>query len=214
MIQLQPELSWALLIIQGIAAIVGAFYFFRLKNSYWRWFCVYLIFIFIQEFFWRYNASIYSITKQAYYALVGIPAQVLFFIWLYGIKSLQNNKLSIGLAAVYLISLLVSDYLMKIDVFNVMNLNFGTILLIVLVVLEFLKQIKTENILKFYEDKMFYINLGVILFYVGTYPFFAFYNIIVSNFPEIWNMYYIYFLLSNCIMYLLFVASLLWGKQK
>ena len=63
------------------------------------------------------------------------------------------------------------------------------------------------------RNKMFYINIGIMLFYVGTLPFFGLYNLIVKE-PEIWNIYYLYFLLSNCLMYLLFTASFIWGKPK
>ncbi|WP_272149004.1 hypothetical protein [Tenacibaculum aiptasiae] len=94
------------------------------------------------------------------------------------------------------------------------NLTVGTILLSFLVVLEFIKQIKNDNILEFNRNKMFYITVGVILFYIGTYPFFAFNDILIKDkYIHIWNMYYIYFLISNYLMYLLFAASFIWGKH-
>ncbi len=83
----------------------------------------------------------------------------------------------------------------------------------ILVFLEFKKQIQNDDILAFPENKMFYINIGIMLFYVGTLPFFSLYHLLLKE-PEIWNIYYLYFLISNCIMYLLFTASFIWGKQK
>jgi hypothetical protein len=89
----------------------------------------------------------------------------------------------------------------------------GALIMLILVSLEFLKQIKNENILMFNQNKMFYINIGIILFYVGNLPFFGLYYPIMKE-PKIWNLYYIYFMISNCIMYFLFAASFIWGKPK
>lgn len=214
MIQYQPELAFALISIQCVAALVGIYYYFKLKESHWKWFCLYLIFIFIQEFFWRFEHPFLPFSKITYYAFFGIPIQYLFFIWLYALKSLKKPNLTIIFCVIYLMALVVEALLKKISVFYSISLNIGNILLLILVVLEFLKQIRNENILKFYENKMFYVNLGVILFYVGTFPFFAFYYDLYKFHKEIWNVYYVYFLIANCLMYLLFIASFIWGKQK
>ena len=79
--------------------------------------------------------------------------------------------------------------------------------------MEFFKQIKNDDILEFSKNKMFYINIGLVLFYVGTLPFFGLYKLLIKEI-EIWNGYYLYFMVSNCIMYLLFAASFIWGKVK
>lgn len=214
MLEYQPELSKVLLVIEFLAALVSFFYLFRLKNSYWKWFAVYLIVIFIQEFFWYFNISIVNISKQAYYAFLGIPIQYLFFYWLFALKSLKNKKMFIICCTLYLLSIIVEALLEKIHVVYSISINIGTIILIFLVVLEFMKQIKNDNILNFRENRMFYVNFGIILFYVATYPFIAFYKMLANQYVEIWNGYYLYFMISNCVMYLLFIISFLWGKQQ
>lgn len=214
MLEYQPELSKVLLVIEFLAALVSFIYLFKLKNSYWKWFAVYLICICIQEFFWYFNISILNISKQTYYGFLGIPIQYLFFYWLFALKSLNNKKLFIICCTVYLLSIIVEALLEKIHVFYSISINIGTIILIFLVVLEFIKQIKNDNILNFRENKMFYINFGIIIFYVATYPFIAFYKMLANQYVEIWNAYYLYFIISNCIMYLLFMLSFLWGKQQ
>jgi hypothetical protein len=109
----------------------------------------------------------------------------------------------------------VELYYGNIKFVNSINLTIGTTILTFLVVMEFIKQIKNDNILKFKENKMFYINAGVILFYIGTYPYFAFSEILsTDDYVEVWNVYYVYFLLSNYAMYLLFAASFIWGKHR
>ncbi|AWG20559.1 hypothetical protein FFWV33_02930 [Flavobacterium faecale] len=119
-----------------------------------------------------------------------------------------------GAVVVYLGSfVLESQFSNTTFVFKSINNSTGAFLLLIMVILEFIKQIKSDSILFYKENKMFYINIGVILFYIGTMPFMGLYNYILKV-PEIWNNYYIYFMLSNCVMYLLFAASYIWGKVK
>jgi len=204
-----------LLGIEFFSALVSIFYFQKVKHSHWKWFAIYLIFIFIQEFFWKFTPSFIGIRKQDYYVFFGIPIQYLFFYWLYAFKSLKNRKLFIICFLVYSITYIPLEiYFKKIDVVYSLNLTVGTILLTLLIVLEFIKQIKNDDILKFKENKMFYINIGVILFYIGTYPLFAFYDFFSKGtYTNIWNIYFLYFLITNCIMYLLFIASFIWGRN-
>lgn len=82
----------------------------------------------------------------------------------------------------------------------------------VLVIMEYYKQINSSEILNFSRNKMFYINLGVTLFYIGTLPFWTFFNLI-KEYSELHYIYFTYFLMSGIIMYLLFSISFIWGKQ-
>lgn len=200
--------------IQLITMIIGIYYISRLKKSYWKWFSFYLILICGQEFFWLLNPKIDRFYRETYYIYLGIPIQYIFLYWLYAFKSLNKRILFITLTALFTCSLTIAAYFMNIHEVYSVTTNVGTLLLIILFILESVKQIKTDEILKFKENKMFYINLGLILFYLGTYPYQIFIRELYENHFAIWNVYYVYFLLSNCIMYLLFAASFLWGKTR
>ena len=137
-----------------------------------------------------------------------------FFDWLYAIKSLKKISLFWSFTIIYFLSFIpIELYFSKLKVVYSFNIVIGTILLMVLIFMEFFKQIKNDDILEFSKNKMFYINIGLVLFYVGTLPFFGLYKLLIKEI-EIWNGYYLYFMVSNCIMYLLFAASFIWGKVK
>ncbi len=216
MLEYYPNLRWLLLGIEFFSALVAFLYLPKLKGSYWKWFAFYLIFIFIQEFIWKFTHSILEIRKQDYYVYFGIPVQYLFFYWLYASKSLKNKKLFLITSIIYLLTYIPLEiYNQKVKTVYSINLTIGTILLTLLIVLEFMRQIKNDDILKFKENKMFYMNIGIILFYIGTYPFYSLYNeFLKAPYVHIWNMYFLYSLIANCIMYLLFTASFIWGKHK
>ncbi len=205
----------SLLVAQFLAALVGTFYFFRLKNSYWKWFAIYLVFIFIQEFFWRNRSSFFGVPMKGYYIYFGTVLEWIFFYWLYALKSLKKKRLFLVCSLIYLITIGIAILSSKdINQVSGLSLNVGTIILTLLVVLEFIKQIKNDDILRFRENKMFYINIAMVLFYLGSYPFHVYAKELYNEHKTIYDVYFTYFLISNCIMYLLFTASFIWGKME
>lgn len=204
-----------LLLSELTAAIVGLLYLKTLKNSHWRFFSLYLIFIGLQELFWHFEFGIKPFLKYIYYAYIGIPVQYFFFYWLYGFKSLGSKKLFIACSSLYILTYIpVELFFSEFRKLYSLNITIGTLFLFLLVLLEFLKQIREDSILHFKQNKMFYINLGVILMYVGTFPLFCFYLELADHHRQIWKLYYSYFLLANIIMYSLFALSFIWGKHR
>lgn len=211
----QPEYLIILLhYCEFIAMISSVLYYDKVKNTYWKWFTFYLIYIFIYEITTCFVQSHSNIEVINYLAFIQIPIEFIFFFWLFACKSLERKNLFFIAVTVYLGSFFIESQISNTKfIFKSINNFIGTIILLILVILEFIKQIKSDSILLYKENKMFYINIGVILFYIGSMPFMGLYNYIMKE-PEIWNNYYIYFMLSNCVMYLLFAASCIWGKVK
>ena len=197
-----------------IAAIVGVIFYNKVKKTYWKWFVLYLIYIAFYELIIRILFYEYQVKLDYYLAKIQFPIEFLFFFWLYAIKSFKNKNLFWICSTIYLLSLIPNASLSKGNYyFSSFNYIIGALILLLFVVLEFNKQIKSDNILTFSTNKMFYVNIGIVLLYIGTLPFFGLFYPIMKE-PIIWNSYYIYFMVSNCIMYLLFAASFIWGKVK
>lgn len=212
-----PLMHKILVLFEFIAVIIGVLYFAKLKHTHWKWFVVYLMIIFLQELIWTFDLlslEINSKTRNYYYTFIGIPIQYIFLYWLIAYKSLKRKRLFYLFTVIYMLTFTFVKYYLKDIILNYdLNLTVGTLLLSYLVVMEFKKQIDNDNILKYKENKMFYITIGVTLFYIGTYPFFAFIEILKQpNYHNIYNLYYIYYLVSNYLLYLFFSASILWGK--
>ncbi|MES2417178.1 MAG: hypothetical protein V4541_03270 [Bacteroidota bacterium] len=208
----QLMLGETLIWVQLLAAIVALIYLPKLKHSYWKWFVLYLCLIFIVEALSKWGLKAHASYRSYLYDFFGIPIQFLFFYWLYAIKSLKNKGLFWICTLLYGISFL--PYFTIFEKGNIvysLSYTVGNILLMIMVLLEIFKQIKSEKILLFRENFMFYINIGIMLFYIGTLPFFSFYGLILKN-ESLWNNYYIFFMLANHIMYLLFISAFIWGK--
>ena len=210
--EFQKVFGETLIWLQLLTALVALYYLPRLKHSYWKWFVAYICLIFLIEAFSKWGLKNHVEYRVYWYDFFGIPVQFLFFYWLYAAKSFKNNKLFWTCSIIYALSYL--PYLIMFRKFSVvysLSYTVGNVLLMVLVFLEIFKQIKSDKILLFKENLMFYINIGIMIFYIGTLPFFSFYGLILKD-QQLWNTYYIFFMVANHIMYLLFMAAFLWGK--
>jgi len=206
-------LDYLLYFMEGFSALVAIIFFKSVKKDYWKYFVMYLTAIFLFETLGRYG-NLSSFLKMKYYNNIVIPFQFIFFFWLYGIKSLKNKKLFWILFILYFISFIPSElYFKGSNIIYSFNYTFGCLLLMILVIMEYYKQINSDDIINFQKNRMFYINLGVTLFYIGTLPFWTFYALLFYEQKEIWNIYYSYNLISDILMYILFSISFIWGKQ-
>jgi hypothetical protein len=202
-----------ILLAEFIAALTAVLFFGRIKNTYWKWFVYYLVFIFIVEAIGKWLLEDFHSFKKYYYNFFVIPIEFLFWYWLYASKSLNNKKVLVFFSGIYSISCIVYFFMIDdINLINSTNYLIGTLLLSILVIMEFFKQIKSDNILNFRQNKMFYINSGVMLFYVATLPFYAFHDTLYEKSKILWNFYGTFALVSCAIMYLLFSAAFIWGK--
>lgn len=210
---LRSVLDYSLYCTEGLSALVAIFFLKSVKTEYWKYFTLYLVSIFLLESFGRYGSfSLFS--KIKYYNYFVIPLEFLFFYWLYAAKSFNNKKLFWILSLLYLISFIPSElYFKESKIIYSFNYTFGCLLLMILVIMEYYKQVNSEDIINFHKNKMFYINLGVTLFYIGTLPFFTFYALLYHDHRETWSIYCNYSQISDVIMYLLFSAAFIWGKQ-
>lgn len=215
MTKLQYFFSDLTIWVELICALLGIFFYREQKKTYWIFFVYYVVIIFILEAISRWGLDSKPQIRKFYYDFFVIPIQFIFLFWLYSIKSLKKNLLFLSFLSLYLLSFLPHlFYLNYTRQLNSLSYTTGTFLLLILVFLEYIKQIKSDEIIYFRKNKMFYINAGILFFYLGTLPFFTFDKYLYENDRELWNNYLTFFLLSVNIMYLLFSASFIWGKPK
>ncbi len=213
MLHYQKILGELLLITQFLACLAGLIYWKKIKHNYWKWFAIYLTAIFLLELFSKYVLNYYPYVRQYYYGFFVIPFEFLFFYWLYAVSSKKNIKLYWLLTVLYLLSFIPDILLFNGQgwFFKSFSYSVGNLFLAIMAIIEFQRQIKSDSILSFKTNMLFYVNAGVILFYIGTLPFFAFYGLLVKDI-SLWRDYYNCFILFNHLMYLLFTAAFIWGK--
>lgn len=216
-------MSWFIIILnmlELLACVTGFIFWNKIKSTYWKWFPVYLALIVLTEITGEYFLHIQGNLQLniAVYSYFGIPLQFLFFYWLFywQFKNSNKGKWPLISAAIYLISLLADLlYISKIRFyFESFSYIIGCLFLLVLILIYFTRFIKSDEILKYKSSMMFFVCIGLMVFYVGAMPFFAFRKALYVNHKDFFYLYwYIQFGL-NYMMYLLFIVSFIWGKPK
>lgn len=198
---------------EAFAALISLIYYNRVKKQHWKYLAIYLIIIFLCESAVKWGEKPLKIDRIIFHNYFVIPLQFIFFYWLYAKESLKKIKLFYILTGIYLLTyILRALFFPEKKVIFSFNYNIGCLLLMALVIMEFYKQVNSSEILNFSKNKMFYVNLGVTLFYIANLPFMTF-NSLLWKYIEIWDIYFIYFQVSGAVMYILFASSFIWGKQ-
>ncbi len=211
MTDFQDLLGNILIGLQLLCALTALIKFNTFKESIWKWFAIYVIVIFLLELASRVALMPHPTLRKYYYDFFVIPFEFFFLYWLY-CNSLKNKKLLWLCSGIYALSF-VPHFLLFEEPPLVYSFSYvvGNLILLVLVCIEFFKQIQTDKIVFFNRNMMFYVNTGVILLYIGSLPFFTFYGLLLKE-PVLWNDYYVFFMMANNIMYLLFTAAFIWGR--
>jgi hypothetical protein len=205
-----------------IACVVGFIYWKKIKNTYWKWFPVYLGILFLVEMTGKVLRLVFhdNETNTALYRYFGIPIQFLFFFWLFYCYFSNLNKKDkrwpLTGAAIY-IGAWFTEWLFFEKVkawFMSFSYTMGNIVLLVLVILFFIRFINSEMILKYRESLMFWVCLGLLAFYLGTFPYYALRNTLYSNLNSVFKAYSYVSLGLDYLMYIFFTIAFICGRPK
>lgn len=205
-----------LLFCQGITFLTGMLYWSKIKNSIWKYFVIYLGFIFLSECLGKFSVYMqWNSFNIAYFHYIVIPLEFLFYFWFlaYLNKSINSKKVAIIFSSIYLLSLILENLFSAHNLFLVISYSIGNLFLLILIIKIVMELMNGESIINFYTNPIFYLIIGLLLFYLGTFPFYAFKNIWYS-FPKIGNRYYFIATILNCIMYCMFTFSFLCKRHK
>ncbi len=213
-------LKWMLNAAEISACIIGFLYWNKIKGSHWKIFPFYLAFIVIAEFAGKYlHYSGHNDLKVSMYNYVVIPLEILFYTWLFyhEFKYASIRRLPIAAACIY-----TSCWLLETLVFTKkpfwwvysFSYSVGIILMLVLI-LTFLYLLATGNEILFVKNNMmFWVCMGLFVFYFCTLPFFGMGNYLFTRYRNIYIGYAYAMYVFNFIMYSLFIISFVWGKPK
>lgn len=97
-------------------------------------------------------------------------------------------------------------------IFNSFSSTVGNLLLLILIWSFFIQLVSSNAILTFRRNMLFWVSLGLLLFYLGAFPYYGLRNILARDFKEVYIIYtYIVYVL-DILMYVMFTISFIWGK--
>jgi hypothetical protein len=199
------------------AAVAGFMYWGKLKNSHFKWFPVYLAIISACEFTGYMLIQKGIAGNKQLYTLFVIPLEFLFLHWFYYRElNRQGKRIAISCSILFVFSLAAEVFLLKEskNFFFSLSYSIGNITLLVLSITYFVDLMKSVRIVTFYKELFFWVNVGVILFYLGTFPYYGLFNLLVKEQYNVFISLTWAMVILNNLMYLLFVTGFIWGKPK
>jgi len=200
---------------EAMPVIAGLIYWKNVKNSYFKWFVAYLTYTVVADLS-GITMVFLKIHNQVFYEYFVIPVEFLFFFWLFfkSLISAKHKRLPAICAGIYLSGLLIDAvYFARHHLhFYSFSYSIGNLLLLILILQFFIQLISSDELLKYRSNMMFWISTGLLVFYLGSCPYYGLTNTFIAKYYKVFVIYKNIVLALDCIMYLMFTFSFIWGK--
>lgn len=215
---------WLLIFFELLAFVTGLFCRKKYARTYWQYFILFLGIIFFNEMISMYFLKVLGDKElnNYFFRFYGIPIQFFFYFWLfyrYFLKEgyRQYRFLPVISTVIYLLSF-CADFIVFTEReeywFSSFSYTVGNLLLLVLILVFLLRFSRSDEIVHYSRSNMFWVSVGLLVFFLGTFPYFGLINLLYGKYRNIFVIYRYFQLILDCCMYLLFSISLLWGKTK
>lgn len=200
------------------AAAAGILNWQKVKGTYWKWFVIYLVFIFLSELAGEilFHIKAFQELHRAWYVIIVIPVEFIIFQWLfYRSRVLSKPLLSFLILStlfilIYFIELIVSKRMWIPSI----GYSLGAFSLLFVCISYLGKLVQSEALLHFKSELLFWISAGLLVFYIGSMPFYALPQSFVIQVKDILNTYGFIPNLMSTFMYILFALGLRWKDSE
>jgi hypothetical protein len=214
--------------IELLAALVGTIFYYKYKHTYLKYFLFLLWYIFLSEFFvgyirdnkidffLHYSKTGIIYTHWVYNILDTISFLVYYYIYYKSMSSNEKYKNWIKKFAIAYIVISILNWSFIQNFFEELQsylFIIGAIFLIIAILFYFIELLKSEKILVFHKNLLFWISIGLLLYYTGNIPFAAELNGYALIPGGIHKLFLIVNILA-IIMYLLFTFGFIWSKKE
>lgn len=210
----------ALNAFEAIAFVTGFIYWNKLKTTYWKYFPVYLFCIFLCEMAGKYM-KLHGMKEanKLFFNHFVINAEFLFFYWLFyrSFSRSKNKKVAFAFICIYITGVFMDmGYVSKYEYwFSSFTYALGVVLMLILIALYFIQLATSdEAILQVRTNMLFWICVGLLFFYVGTFPYYGLRNTLWRNYKDVAKVYSYFSFGLNYFMYFMFAFSIICGKPK
>jgi hypothetical protein len=192
---------------------------YKVLKPIWRKFCIILgISFFIDSFSMALLFSENLTFLKNFQEYVLIHFTYLSFFWLFGQLISLNRKQQFFwiVSLIYILGWIIDIFFVQKEIYywHSFSDSIGNLFLLIFSITYFLQLIKSEQILFFYELPSFWFSLGILIFYLFTFPFFGMFNYLANNYRNIHFVYFHIVLILSIMTNLLFAASFIWGKER
>ncbi len=217
-------------ILEFIAAFSGFYYLTKNKNSKLRYFVYYLVLTVCLDALGTYT-SLYNtfdflkpiqdtIFRENFWLYNIYVIGSLFFYIIFYKRILKNKRLKKVLSILLVISIFIVCFnLFKGGIkFFETNLKYNfiwtTFSVFVCVALYFYEVLISDDILIFYKSSLFYISIGLLLWWLVLPPMIFYMPYYKEIYPEVVQVRGVIMLVLNIYLYGCYIIGFLWGKEQ
>jgi hypothetical protein len=205
-----------LVCFEGLAALIGFLTWTKWKHTYLKWFPVYLATITFIEISYYVLCYLQQYDKASLVQQLAVIIEMLFISWFF-YQTLGSNQKKVIIAGgiTYIVTLVLEKMLLRGSYYYFQSLSYtiGTLFILLYLILFFINLARSEQILGFVKLTKFWMALGMLLFYLGCFPFYGLYNELAKNI-ELFIPLAIITLMLNHTMYSFFAIGFIWGKPR
>lgn len=215
---LQPVLLF-LLILQTLSCIIWVRNFAAWKHSSLQLFPFYLCFIVGAETVgWILDLKSEFALAANFFKYLVIPVEYCFLLFLFYREWVHWKYRYVVLLfiSLYLVSFMAETYLGWTRHLRFFSLSYtlGNLFLLITVLAFLLRLGSGKGILFIRHNPLFWMSCGMLVFYIGSFPFYGLYLFLGKTNLILFYRYQFIVTLLNCFMYTLFLIAGLWGKPK
>jgi hypothetical protein len=201
-------------VFESLACITGFIYWKKVRHNHWRWFPIYLLFIVFIELLAKLLTYLgYISIKVAIYKYLSIPTEILFFLIMFGFEFRKSRyyKVSILSIIIYIIST-VTEMLFSVQQrwFLTISYTIGILLLVINILIFLFGLMTNSDKIKLKKSFVFWVSVGLLLFYLGSVPFEGIYEIVYREYQTLFPLIACFIYGFDCLMYLSFIIAFSW----
>lgn len=204
--------------IVSLTTFISFFYYKKFKGTNYKYFLYFLLVPFITELQYKivdiYYYGFKLFNTDIYYNLYSI-INFIFFLQFYKLlsKNKRNKKIFSILTYLFIGFVLFDVFILKNSLSNALNiytLIIGSIFLLITLILFLIEILNNEKIIfNIYKSFVFWISVGLLLFFIGIIPIMIFRDFLNYN-----STYAIILVSLNVIMYGSFIIGMIKSDTK
>lgn len=197
------------------AGILGLYLWRAERRSYWYYFPILLLTIGALDALGKLLP--HGSVNNLYYSYLVIPFQFLFYLWFYYKENPKNRDLMLISLGFYFLSFVIEHFLYQdspLHNFRSLTYLVSNIILLVFILSYFYRLSLSKDILSFSDQRMFWISLGLLIFWLGSLPYYGLHTYLSTNYFNVFLAYTWFVVALNYIMYSLFICAFIWGVKK
>ncbi|WP_109435694.1 hypothetical protein [Aquimarina sp. AU119] len=207
------ELRIFSLAFQLITALVGLIYFYKYKKTFLKYFLIFLWYVGVNDIVgYILNENSYEVAwlYNTYYLIV---FNYLMFLFRNYLSSNNHKKWIILLIVLYNLSVFINSFFENYyDEFSTMPYIIGASFVIISIIFYYIDILNSEKVLFINKNILFWISIGVLIYYSGNIPFRIVRNYVGELIDA--SIQYMVLLILTFVMNLCFIRGFIWSSKK